>query len=167
MHYAALGHADCCEVLINANADVNHANLDFQNTPLHIASGNGYIDCCQLLLRAGANPLALNVRLLYTTTNPRPHGTHSEPTQLDSETPRHVAMYFIREEILESNPVYFESLWARIDALLSMDLAVIYSLLISKIPNHHPRPRSSLLRMLPKEILQQVVMCAGLKILLH
>ena len=48
------GHPSCAKLLIEAGADVNHANLP-GDTALHIASQKGFARCVELLLAAGAD----------------------------------------------------------------------------------------------------------------
>lgn len=130
-------------MLIQAGSRISPPNRDFRNTPLHISAGHGFLDCCRCLLR---------------------HGADINATNLDGDTPRHVALFFLTEEDREANAEYFESLLVRMDALLGMDLELMLTLLSTKLLTHSPqRISKSLLRMLPKELVIYVIHVAGLK----
>jgi len=48
------GHVAMAEYLLEQGCDINHANINGGNTPLHIAALNNHLEVVQLLLRWGA-----------------------------------------------------------------------------------------------------------------
>jgi ankyrin repeat protein len=54
LHFAAgYGETKCCEVLLDAGAEVDALDKN-NNTALHYAAGYGREDCVELLLKNGA-----------------------------------------------------------------------------------------------------------------